>query len=263
MKKSLSSVFCFLCSTSLLFAQKQTNNIILPDSSQTVILTMNDLSRMQGTIIESRGDTLLFKSKGLDLIFLSKKNVKSLELKSKLKPQIIIPEFMIKISGLPIPTDSYIFDKGIEIKLKNQWTVQFSHSARRYSSDEGSLKKQVFTPQIRYYFEKKNWHQSTYCGLVLQKHTEQNSEAIYEQAHKYIGDETQQFTKFGAGLITGIQLGGKVFGGDFHIGVLTEKGNDTTVKETIGIGKTTTIVNQFKARVFWGFHVFLAIKPRE
>jgi Protein of unknown function (DUF3575) len=168
---------------------------------------------------------------------------------------------MLKGTGLLL-SNSDLLDAGIEVKLGNHWTFELSASRVHKESNDFDLTKSFITPQVRYYFLKNKWKNSPYCGLIFQKHHENNLTGVFNSDKTpplLIGQETQIFIKMGVGLIAGqhVQIY-KWLGCDAHLGVLEEKGNVVTT-QYIGKWKGVLETNKWNSRFFWGFNFYLAL----
>ena len=173
---------------------------------------------------------------------------------------------MLKATGLLLPHNgggNIIFDGGVEVKIKGQWTGQLSFSSSIATNYTYNREKTIVSPQLRYYFKKDAWLKSPYMGFVLQHHVGKDDEI---DDSDYVDFKYTSYTKYGAGIILGHHIKVyKNFGIDLHLGVLREKGDNTVKVEehsTLHTNpKTYTYMEKgaVNNRVFWGFNFYFAI----
>jgi uncharacterized Zn-binding protein involved in type VI secretion len=81
MKKYLPILVFLLINALTLHAQKQNTPLIIPDSSEMVVIVTTNSVKIEGKIIAERGDTLLVNAVKSGVSFMLKQNIKSITLK--------------------------------------------------------------------------------------------------------------------------------------------------------------------------------------
>lgn len=173
---------------------------------------------------------------------------------------------MLKATGLLLPHNgggNIIFDGGVEVKIKGQWTGQVSFSSSKATNYTYNREKTIIAPQLRYYFKKDAWLKSPYLGLVLQKNDGKDDKI---DDNDWTDFKFTTYSKFGVGFILGHHIKiRKNFGIDLHLGLLREKGDNIIRVEEHDrkhiMPKNYTYMEKgaVNNRVFWGFNFYFAI----
>jgi hypothetical protein len=169
---------------------------------------------------------------------------------------------MLKGTIFFFPTDVggfAVLDAGVETKINPTNSLLFSVGASTQSGEDLSVNKNIFTAQWRYHFKKENWFKSPFLGALVQRHSNDKGEGIYNPT--YQGWKTTMSKKWGLGFIGGqnIQIY-KRLGCEFHGGLISEMGDKNITTELIGTQKSLMkIKNDINVRPFLGFNFYLAL----
>ena len=156
MKKLFSSIGLLYLSVFILFAQKETAQLVIPNSSENVVINMQGRRQVRGKILEQIGDTVLVVNteKG-KYVNVSVKEIQSINPQSKLREADKIPPFiMLKFGAAITAAPSAILDGGIEFRVGSHFSIGVSHSISARSGEYSHYSKKVSSGQFRYYFTK-------------------------------------------------------------------------------------------------------------